>query len=178
MTLFEAVSATIRRLHYSPRTEEAMLLFVRNGTLTDSLGGAAYIPLGVDRFKVRGAPRELKVIREGGAIRLRVEAPAARAVEYERVEVPSNGPAALAAYAGNYTSPELGAHYSLVSRGDSLLLDEGWKGVTRFLPLYRDGFDVDGNIVRFTRDARGRITGFVIWAGRVRHLRFVRDAAR
>lgn len=26
-----------------------------------------------------------------------------------------------------------------------------------------------------TRDARGRITGFVLWAGRVRHLRFERE---
>jgi hypothetical protein len=29
MTLFEAVSATIRRLHYSPRTEEAYLQWIR-----------------------------------------------------------------------------------------------------------------------------------------------------
>ncbi len=173
----EALAAIAGR-YRSPRTEEVMVLTVRGANLTDSLGGAVYIPLGADRFKVRGAARELKVSGEGGAIRLRVEAPASRMVEYVRVEAPTVDAAALAAYAGSYTSPELGARYTLVVRGDSLLLDEGWKGTTRLRPLYRDGFDADGNIVRFTRDARGRVTGFVIWAGRVRHLRFDRDAAR
>ena len=45
----------------------------------------------------------------------------------------------------------------------------------RLRPLYRDGFAASGGrIIRFTRDARGRVNGFVIWAGRVRHLRFER----
>lgn len=173
----EALAAIAGRYH-SPRTEEVMVLVVRNGNLADSLGGAVYVPLGGDRFRLRGAARELKVIREGSAIRARIEAPNARAVDYVRVEAPNVAAAALAAYAGTYTSPELGTRYTLVVRADSLLLDEGWKGTFRFLPLYRDGFSVDGNIVRFTRDARGRITGFVIWAGRVRHLRYDRDGAR
>jgi len=43
-------------------------------------------------------------------------------------------------------------------------------------PLYRDGFRAGGQgLIRFVRDGRGRVTGFVLWAGRVRHLRFERE---
>jgi YD repeat-containing protein len=59
------------------------------------------------------------------------------------------------------------------------LVDRGWRGAERFTPIFRDGFRLpDGELVRFTRDARGRVAGFVLWDGRVRHLRFERAAAR
>ena len=41
-------------------------------------------------------------------------------------------------------------------------------------PIYTDAFEVEGDIVRFTRDGSGRIDGFLVYAGRVRHLRFVK----
>jgi hypothetical protein len=96
-----------------------------------------------------------------------------------RVDAPLTGADAIAAYAGRFTSPELGAGYTLVARGDTLLVDQGWQGTVRLLPLFRDAFRLpDGKLVRFTRDARGRVAGFVLWDGRVRHLRFERAAMR
>jgi hypothetical protein len=41
-------------------------------------------------------------------------------------------------------------------------------------PTYRDGFLRDGSVIEVMRDGRGHITGFVVEAGRVRHLRFTR----
>jgi hypothetical protein len=41
-------------------------------------------------------------------------------------------------------------------------------------PIYADAFEGDGNILRFTRDPAGGITGFLVYAGRVRHLRFTK----
>jgi hypothetical protein len=95
------------------------------------------------------------------------------------VQRPDLDQAGLAPYAGEYLSPELGARFRIVARGDSLLLDLGWQGTNRLRPVYRDGFEI-GNTgrARFTRDPRGRITGFVVWAGRVRHLRFDRVTPR
>jgi hypothetical protein len=174
----EALVAVAGRYH-SPRTEEVVILQVREGNLVDSLGGGVLVPSGVDRFRPRTGSQVTRVLRDGPTIRLSQESPNTRAVEYVRVEDPLTGATALAAYAGSYRSPELGARYTFAVRGDSLFLDEGWEGSTRLRPLYRDGFDVgSGRILRFTRDPRGRVTGFVIWAGRVRHLRFERDAAR
>ena len=41
-------------------------------------------------------------------------------------------------------------------------------------PSYRDGFTRGATVIDVARDAKGRITGFVVEAGRVRHLRFTR----
>jgi len=100
-------------------------------------------------------------------------------VEYEPVEHPKLDSAALAAYSGEYESPELGARYHLVLRNDSLLLDQGWRGSQSLRPIFRDGFRINNTgLARFIRDARGRVVGFELWAGRVRHLRFDRVPPR
>jgi hypothetical protein len=41
-------------------------------------------------------------------------------------------------------------------------------------PTYKDGFTRGGAVIDVQRDARGRIAGFVLESGRVRHLRFTR----
>lgn len=174
----EALQANVGT-YRSPRTEEVMRLVVRNGQLADSLGNAVFLSLGGDRFRQRGSLRTLTFSGSGEARRLRIEAPNARAVEFERVAPPVSGAAAIAVYAGQYRIPELGSQYTLQARGDSLFLALGWRGDVRLLPLYRDGFATGGGeYLRFTRDGRGRVTGFVVWAGRVRHLRFERVAGR
>ena len=76
-------------------------------------------------------------------------------------------------YRGRYRSPEL----------DVVATVEGDSGVSirpplaepiRLTPIYRDGFAAPGRTIRFMRDAGGRVTGFRIFAGRVRDLRFER----
>jgi hypothetical protein len=42
-------------------------------------------------------------------------------------------------------------------------------------PSYKDGFTRGGAVIDVQRDARGRITGFLVESGRVRHLRFTRQ---
>jgi hypothetical protein len=41
-------------------------------------------------------------------------------------------------------------------------------------PLVRDEFSISGVTLRFQRDASGAVSGFMLDAGRVRNLRFVR----
>ena len=63
----------------------------------------------------------------------------------------------------------------LSARGDTLRLQRDWQDPIRLRPLYRDGFYAGGaGLIRFERDRQGRVSGFVLWAGRVRHLRFQR----
>lgn len=158
---------------------ELAVLVVRDGQLRDSLGNQALLPLGGDRFRLGGTPATAVFTRNGGRVTMRVTAPNSRADDYERVERSAMTPAAAAAYAGSYRSPELDAPLALVARGDSVLIDNGWRGMIPLRPLHRDGFDAGGGRrITFTRDARGRITGFTVWAGRVRHHRFDRVASR
>lgn len=166
-------------VYRAPRTDDVMQLALRDGQLVDSLSGVVFLPMGNDRFRQRGSPRTLTFSGTPGARRVRSEAPNTRALEFERMLPPASGASAMAAYAGAYRIPELSTEYRIEARGDSLFFALGWRGEQPLQPLYRDGFRTPGGErVHFTRDGRGRITGFVVWAGRVRHLRFERLAGR
>lgn len=166
-----------RGVYRAPRTDDVMQLALRDSQLVDSLSGVVFLPVGNDRFRQRGSARTLTYSGTPGARRVRSEAPNTRAVEFERMLPPASGASATAAYAGAYRVPELSTEYKIEARGDSLFFALGWRGEQPLLPLYRDGFRTPGGErLHFTRDGRGRITGFVVWAGRVRHLRFERLA--
>lgn len=170
------VLAALAGAYFSPRTEQVKVLSVRHGVLTDSAGTVPLIPLNPTTFRYRGSERTVTVVPAPGApVRLRVEAPNTRAVEYLAVDRPRPDSASLARLAGEYRSPELDARLRLFLLQDTLRLDRGWEHAAPLIPLYRDGFSAgNAGIVRFERDRRGRVTGFVLWAGRVRHLRFER----
>ena len=81
---------------------------------------------------------------------------------------------ALAALAGRYRSPELGAEVTLTVRGDSLIVRR--RG--RDLPARATGVDeflaAGMGTVRIQRDAAGRVTGFSVGAGRATGIVFER----
>jgi len=179
-------AASLARLpgaYHSPRTEEVLILAVRNGQLVDSVagaGGTLLIPIAADRFKYRGSQRTLTVLpgSAGQPTRVRLERPNTRAVEYQAVPRPKPDAMTLAGYAGDYRSPELDAGYRFSVTGDTLRFSQAWEKPVALRPIYQDGF-LAGNagIIRFLRDPRGRVVGFVLWAGRVRHLRFEKEGA-
>ncbi len=174
-----AALAGLAGAYYSPRTEQAMVLYVARGALVDSArGNAPLIPLAPNRFQYRGSDRTLSVVpaEVGAPLRIQIAAPNTRTVEYVAVPRAKPDAAALAAYAGDYRSPELDARIRLSVTRDTLRLERGWRDAQKLVPVYRDGFlfSGSGEIARFERDRRGRITGLVLYAGRVRHLRFER----
>ena len=154
-----------------------VLYLTKAGTLADSSGNQPLIPLAPDRFQYRGSERTLTVLpaAAGAALAIRSSAPNTRAIEYVAVPRARLDAAALAAYAGDYRSPELDTRIRLSVVRDTLRLERGWEA-EKLVPIYRDGFlfPGSGELVRFERDRRGRITGLVLYAGRVRHLRFAR----
>lgn len=170
-----AALAALAGAYRAPRTEEVLVLQVRSGQLVDSTeNNAALIPVTPSQFKYRGNRRTLTAV-PGAPLRLRVEAPNARPVEYVAVPRARLDAAALAGYAGEYRSPELDAAWRLAMRGDTLQVARAWQTPIPLRPLYKDGFSAgEEGLIRFLRDGRGRVTGFVLWAGRVRHLRFER----
>lgn len=138
-----------------------------------------------------GAERTRVVALDGGRFRagpgteLRFEGDAAaparmlvrtatETVSYTRADTVALTPARLAEYAGDYRSAEVDAtHTWKVERGQLVLyVNDRRLGVLE--PTYPDGFTRGSSVIDVTRDARGRITGFVLEAGRVRHLRFTR----
>jgi len=84
-------------------------------------------------------------------------------------------PADLEAYAGTYRCDEIDMTYKAYVEGGKLKIWFRPAQRTELAPVYADAFDAEGDIVRFTRDPSGRVDGFLVYAGRVRHLRFTRD---
>ncbi len=80
----------------------------------------------------------------------------------------------LAAYAGDYYSEELDVTYRLRVEGDTLRLFLGNWLDSPLVPSEPGVFRAGVLTFRFTREARERLSGFLLDAGRVRNLRFER----
>ena len=130
------------------------------------------VPLGGGRFRA-GSGTELRF--EGSATPSRmIVRTTGETVTYTRADTVALAPAKLAEYAGDYRSDEVDAtHTWKVEKGQLVLyVNDRRLGVLE--PGYNDGFTRGGSVIDVQRDSRGRITGFVVEAGRVRHLRFTR----
>lgn len=131
------------------------------------------IPLGAGRFRTSG-PSE--VIFSGGTEtpnRMFVRT-GGDTVTYERAAPVALDAAALAEFAGEYRSDEVETTHRWTVEKGQLVVHAGYRRLGVLIPSYRDGFTRDGSVIDVQRDARGRITGFLVEAGRVRHLKFTR----
>lgn len=84
-------------------------------------------------------------------------------------------PAQLEEFEGAYLSDELAVTYAVLRTDDDLVIRFRPAQLVPLTPVFADGFEGGGNTYRFTRDAGGRIDGLRIYAGRARHVRFVRQ---
>jgi hypothetical protein len=110
------------------------------------------------------APTRLRVRTRGGTTR------------FERVPLQPQTAAQLAEYTGEYRSPELEITNRFVVDSGRIVATRGGRRAGTFEPGSRDLFMGGGSVSEFTRDARGRITGYVLESGRVRGLKFVRGS--
>ena len=139
------------------------------------LGGerARIMPLEGGRFRA-GPGTELRFDSDVPVPPRMIVRTTGETVTFTRADTVALAPAQLAEYAGNYRSDEVEAtHTWKVEKGELVLyVNDRRLGVLE--PAYKDGFTRGGTVIDVQRDAKGRITGFWVEAGRVRHLRFTR----
>ena len=122
------------------------------------------LPGNLDVIFAGSAPsRTARVARPDGDTTLLVEAGR-----------PSLTATTLAGYAGTYVSEELDAQLVIAVKGDSLVLRRRPADEMPLRPMYDDDFSSPIGSLRFSRDGNGKITGFGIYNGRIRDVRFVR----
>ncbi len=97
-----------------------------------------------------------------------------RRSESEAAEAPEYSAAELAAFAGTYYSEELDADYRIYLEEGELRVQRGRGDPVPVRPTGTDEFEVEGAGVTFERDDHGRPESFVLDAGRVRGIRFLR----
>ena len=164
-------------VYLEPTTRQVAELTVRDGVLyTDRTGGVRVEAIGPTRARLVGQPLELEygpgtplsytvrwLIPNRRADRFVWKAPAAPVV----------GRAALAAYAGTYTSAELDATYRIEAGDSTLTLRTGETPGLVARPVFPDGFVSGQYTIQFVR-GRGGVAGFEISHPRARGVTFVR----
>jgi len=138
-------------------------------------GNATLVPVSDDRMRVANDPNV--AIFDDAASTFDLIPPAGRRLHFERGTPASATRDLLAAYAGEYVSDELAGAVYVVTAGDSTLtLRTGTSdGFTARLVFAETFLGTNGNALQFTRDG-GRVTGFDVSNGRIRHVKFVRRA--
>jgi CubicO group peptidase (beta-lactamase class C family) len=114
------------------------------------------------RFEIGAAPARM-IVRTAGD-----------SVAYVRADAVTPSATQLAEYAGNYRNEEVEATHTWKLEKDQLVVYANDRRLGVLDPSYRDGFTRGGSVIDVARDSRGRITGFVVQAGRVRNLRFTK----
>ncbi len=140
-----------------------------------SLGGARarLVPLGGGRFRAASGT-EISFEGDEPAPSRMIVRTTTEAVTYTRADTVALTPAQLAQYAGDYRSDEVEATHTWKVEKAQLVVYANNRRLGVLEPSYKDGFTRGGDVIDVRRDAKGRITGFVVEAGRVRHLRFTR----
>lgn len=119
-------------------------------------------------FASPGAPQQLTIKQPDGKIET-----------FSAVPTFAPAPGQLAEYAGIYSSREIDPLYELkIESGpggkESLVLHRLKSNPDTLRPVTRDFFTADLGKIRFTRDSKGAINGFLVSTGRVIDLRFER----
>jgi hypothetical protein len=120
--------------------------------VVDSNGMAELDPV----FDKSGAVSEIRILNGDGTTDIFVP-----------VKPPFDTPEKLAEYAGTYYSDELDANYTISLKGSDLTLYISETLENRLVGLYADAFTLPGGEINlaFTRDVKGKISGFVFNSG-------------
>jgi len=140
--------------------------------VSDGTTPTRYVSLGGLRFRAE-AGAEVRFEGEGVPQRMVVRT-ASNTTTFTRADTAVLDAAKLAEYAGDYRSDEVESTHTWKVEKGQLAEYAGYRRLGVLEPSYKDGFTRGGSVIDVVRDSKGRITGFLVESGRVRHLRFTR----
>ena len=159
-------------VYVNPVTRNVTFLSLKDSSLiVGRTTGPALVPIGPRRFWFAPQQAEWQFAPNGDLVVTFKGTPPRQPVTLVKREAARPSRSDLAAYAGTYSSPELGALYVVSASDTALKVRTGVNDPWVATPAYGDTF-LGRGIVEFTRDQSGRLTGFHISTGRVRRVRF------
>ncbi len=171
-------------IYRNPASGEVRRISLNGGKLRiDAFGPVQELaPISANRFSFTGpgantnAEAAFEKSSDGKSL-LKLSRGGGRTDLFESVEPFAPAAEQLNEFAGSYYSEELDTVYKMVVENNRLLAVDR-NGTKRPLtPSFRDAFATfSAAQFEFSRDARGRVAGFVVHAGRIRNVRFVRGA--
>ncbi len=164
-------------LYRNATTWEPLRLVLVEGVLRLQRGGTLQA-VSNSEFRVGETDRVLRFEPSSGNSRPRIHdvRGGEEAVVYEPVPEFAPKPAELSAYEGEYYSPDAETALTAVADGDRLVLRRRPDTRLVLTPAYADVFESPLGLVRFLRDAGGRITQLSVRQDRVYDMRFDRTA--
>jgi CubicO group peptidase (beta-lactamase class C family) len=156
-----ANAASFSGLYRDASNDAVMRVFVKDGRLRigyDESNGPALTPVRDTLYRL--GTHELEFDAKGLTLRTGIKAPA----RYAKVAVAS--PKKLDEFAGAYTSDEVGVTYTVAVEDGRLVAKLPPSITVKLDPTYTDAFLTDDfDLVHFTRDGKGRVTGFDVKSG-------------
>ena len=155
-------------------TEDALMLSEKDGRLVVDLGAKfPFTALARDHFRSADLDADLRFTRTGERVTGLTMVMGDTTV-YEPVVTPPTSARELVTFAGNYRSDELDVTYRVTAADSTLAVQIGENDPETTTRTGPDSFALPGgSTLRFTR-TKGRIDGFLLFAGRVKNLRFAR----
>ena len=136
--------------------------------------GSRLVPMGGGQFTAGGNKLNFTFDKEGNPV-------SAETIDSDgevRLFLPEKEwtptPADLASLKGEWFSEEAGATLTIAVEGDKAFIKQRPITSLAMQPVYKDHFMVQGNVVWFTRDEKGAVTGMHVGASRMRDMPFVR----
>jgi CubicO group peptidase (beta-lactamase class C family) len=157
-------------------------LYVKNGKLFYSRGSSEseLAPLGNNRFVMLGVPDQIEISfkapRPGAPLQMFTAANGKVFIVHDAVKAATYSTPQLKEFTGTFYNAEIDATHVIILKDDKLVLRrKNVDGETPLVGQFADAFAAAGTGgIRFTRDDRNRVNGFLLTTGRVRNLRFVR----
>ncbi len=179
----KSVLTELAGTYRNPSNRALRTIVLENGKLFLTGGGPRFElqPRNATDFVLIGPPVSVTLTfepatqRAGEPRRLRWTVSDQEPLLFDRLELVAPTAAELVIYTGNFASDELQATYTLEVVDGTLTARHRGSPPMQLRPLTRDEFSAGPVTVRFTRDATGQISGFVLDQGRIRNLRFERS---
>ena len=160
-------------VYREPLTDAAMRVEIDKDGKTLRIAGQAVVPVSGTTFAAADGSRQM-AFEAGTPLTMRESDGRSKPRLWEAAPPFAPKPADLEAFAGTYYSEEIDTAYTVFVEGEKLKVRFYPAQRFELRPVYSDAFQAEGNVLRFTRDGSGAVDGFLVYAGRVRHLRFVR----
>jgi CubicO group peptidase (beta-lactamase class C family) len=161
--------------YWDAKNEALLRLEIRNDALAVVGSRAVLTAVDQDRFRApAGGPTLAFVNESNGPPRMDVVSPTNERTPYSRMPAPRTDAGTIAAYVGDYYSDELDVTWSIVVDKGTVIIRRRAVPDWPVQPAFLDAFVTPRGVLRFGRDDRGRVTGFVIGGGRVTGFKFTR----
>jgi CubicO group peptidase (beta-lactamase class C family) len=171
--------------YLNPDGDQIRRIILKDGKLRIAMDGSdkgdELEALGENHFRRLIVPVDFRFEfgQPGGSLRLiETSSGGGKPDVFERVPEFTPSAQELRDYTAVYHSDEIEPLYEIKVEGDKLVLHRLKNKPDTLRPVTRDVFGAGVGNIRFKRDARGQVSGFVVNTGRVINLRFEKGSCR